>query len=89
MENINYKQIARLEHTSEGIEFINYLEQLSLDNYRLLKYCEPSLRDIFAGKAQAIDEIISFIKIDIKDLINNAENINKESAQVDLSTWAS
>jgi len=89
MENINYKQIAHLEHTSEGVELLNYLEQLSKENYKLLKYCDPSLRDIFVGKAQAIDEIISFIKIDIKDLINNAENINKETAQIDLSMWAS
>ena len=55
MENINYKQIAHLEHTSEGVELLNYLEQLSKENYKLLKYCDPSLRDIFVGKAQAID----------------------------------
>lgn len=85
MLDINLKQIGRLPHISEGIELLDYLTKLSLENYKQLKYCSPELREVYVGKAQAIDEIKDFIIN--ADIISN--DLMQQKTQSDNAGWAS
>lgn len=63
------KLIQRIKNTSDGKDFIKYLQELSLENYRSWKF---EGGDVLRGKALAFDELILlFEKID--------EKVKKES----------
>lgn len=74
------KAISRIAHSSDGNELIEYLEELEKSNYKDIKYCDPSLREIYVGKAQAIGEI--------KDFILNADSEVRSKTKDDPSEWS-
>jgi len=85
MSEINLKQIARLQHISEGMELLEYLDQTIKDTYKQLIYCSPELREVFAGRAQAYTEIKDFIIN--ADIITN--DLVQQKSQSEMAGWAS
>lgn len=74
------KALMRITNSDDGAIFLEFLENLSKENYKFLKYGSSELRDIYAGKAQAIDEI--------KDFLINAEKESREKTKTDSSDWS-
>jgi hypothetical protein len=63
------KLVQRLKNTSDGKDFISYLQQLSTDNYKQWKL---EGGDVLRGKAVAFDELILlFENIDEKIINSN------------------
>lgn len=57
------KIFSRLKQSEEGLDFINYLEELSKKNYEEFKKASNDMNDICKGKAIAIDDLIKLFKI--------------------------
>jgi hypothetical protein len=74
------RALYRIKNSSDGPELMEYLANLSKENYKIFKYCDPTLRDIYAGRAQAFDEI--------KDFLQNVDILSIESAKLDPSDWS-
>jgi hypothetical protein len=77
---VSLKAIARIRYSDDGSDLLNYLDELSKGNYINIKYCDPTLREIYVGRAQAIDEI--------KDFILSADTKCKEATKEDPSLWS-
>jgi len=49
----------------EGIDFVAYLKELSLDNYRSFKTDTPEMNEIHKGYAMAIDSLIDALETSV------------------------
>lgn len=66
-EDSVYKMISRIKHSEEGLDFIEYLKKLSLDNYEEFKLSDSRCNDVCKGVAIAYDNLIKlFEKCDDK-----------------------
>jgi hypothetical protein len=50
--------LKRIKKSPDGQDFIDYLTELSLDNYKAFKNNPSSLNDIHKGYALAIDSLL-------------------------------
>lgn len=51
--------LSRVKASQDGPELIEYLQQLSLDNYKAFKKSRPEANEVHKGYAQAIDGLLS------------------------------
>lgn len=58
MDESTLKIIARIKASPEGTDFLNYLKDLSRDNYDGFKRASSEMNDIHKGKALALDALI-------------------------------
>lgn len=79
MEPNLLRAIARIRYSDDGVDLLEYLDELSKKNYKLMKYSDPTLHSIYVGRAQAIDEI--------KDFILDADTKLKEVTAEHPSDW--
>ena len=56
------RMIHRIKTSSDGLEFVEYLEQLSSDNYAAFKRCHIDANEFHKGYAFAIDNMISIFE---------------------------
>jgi len=54
--------LKRLKHSPEGPEFIEYLEELSKDNYEAFKLDGAEYNDIHKGYAICVDNLLNCFK---------------------------
>lgn len=67
--------IFRLKSSQDGIDFLNFLEQLSKENYEEFKRASSDRNDIYKGRALALDALIKLFnevdeKLNTKDFSN-------------------
>ena len=73
------RMIQRIKVSPEGNEFIEYLNELSMDNYLAFKRCHIDANEFHKGYAFSIDNlIVMFEECDIKN-----ENKNEK-----IKDWA-
>lgn len=61
------RMINRIKTSPDGQDFINYLEDLSLDNYLAFKRSDPAQSELHKGYALCIDNLIKlFNECDIE-----------------------
>ena len=53
-----YSLIKRIKQTQDGLDFIEYLKELSKNNYEEFKVCDNKHNDIVKGIAIAYDSLI-------------------------------
>lgn len=85
------KMLDRIKRSPDGAELIEYLQELSLMNYKAFKQSDPSSDEYCKGYAVAIDSLIeSFANCTLKLAdIQNAEKMDpiledEEGNPVDL-----
>ena len=71
-----YSLIKRIKQTQDGLDFIEYLKELSKNNYEEFKVCDNKHNDIVKGIAIAYD---SLIKVFEKTTDNT---IQKEDSEI-------
>jgi hypothetical protein len=74
MDEDTLKMLARLKQTSDGKDFIEYLQQLSKENYISWK---DAGGDLLRGKAIAIDNLIKVFE-NCADRLVNQQVMTKE-----------
>lgn len=57
-DNQTEEMLKRVMISQEGIDFVDYLKQLSLDNYKAFKAGSSEENEIHKGYALAIDSLI-------------------------------
>lgn len=50
--------ISRIKATQDGIDFVEYLNKLSIDNYNAFKKSSSAVSEVHKGYAIAIDSLI-------------------------------
>lgn len=50
--------LYRIKQTQDGLDFIEYLKELSKNNYKEFKECESKYNDVVKGMALAYDGLI-------------------------------
>ena len=69
--------LYRIKQTEDGVEFIEYLKELSKANYEEFKSCRSENNDVVKGIAIAYDGLIKvFEKCSDKLIQNKEEQIN-------------
>lgn len=53
------KTIGKIKVTSDGADFLNYLKELSKDNYEGFKKASQEMNDVHKGRALALDSLIA------------------------------
>jgi hypothetical protein len=53
-----YSLIKRIKQTQDGLDFIEYLKELSKNNYEEFKVCDNKHNDVVKGIAIAYDSLI-------------------------------
>jgi hypothetical protein len=72
---------SRIKREGDGIEFINYLKDMSERNYKAWKCCSVEFNEIHKGQAIILDKLLDlFEKCD--DTINQI-NLMKEKEPID------
>ena len=49
---------SRLKREGDGIDFIEYLEDLSKRNYKAWKVCPPEMNEFHKGQATILDKLL-------------------------------
>lgn len=62
MDESILKVIARIKVSQDGDDFLNYLKQLSKDNYDGFKRASTEMNDIHKGRALALDALINLFE---------------------------
>lgn len=62
--------LKRIKTSPHGMDFLSYLEQLSLDNYKAFKRCSSEMNDIHKGYALAIDNLLQSFESCDKQVID-------------------
>jgi hypothetical protein len=60
--------LQRVMLSQEGIDFVAYLKELSLDNYKSFKADTPEMNEIHKGYALAIDSLIESLESSVKTI---------------------
>lgn len=76
MDNI-LKVVSRIKRTSDGPDFMAYLDGLSKKNYLEWKNTTSEVSDILKGKAFIIDELIKLFET-CDDKLRNSEGKTQE-----------
>lgn len=71
MDNI-LKLHSRLKSTEDGLDYVEYLKYLSLENYEAFKKDKSEFNDIHKGYALAIDSLIKTFELCDDKLANKA-----------------
>ena len=53
-----YKLLERIKKSPDGKQFLEYLEELSLMNYKVFKKCDPQTDEFCKGYAVGVDSIL-------------------------------
>lgn len=72
------KLFSRLRNTSDGIELLDYLKKLSVDNYEAFKKDESAADEIHKGYAIAIDSLIKLFEVSDELLHQKSQEYIKE-----------
>lgn len=73
MDESILKVIARIKVSSDGDDFLNYLKQLSRDNYDGFKRASAEMNDIHKGRALALDALIHLFEC-CEDKLRDSEH---------------
>lgn len=63
--------LYRIKQTQDGLDFIEYLKELSLNNYEEFKKCPSDCNDIVKGSAIAYDHLIKVFEKCSDKIIQN------------------
>jgi hypothetical protein len=75
-----YSLIKRIKQTQDGLDFIEYLKEMSKINYEEFKSCDSSHNDVVKGIAIAYDSLIKVFE-------KNTDNtIQKEDLEINAFT---
>lgn len=80
MDINSLKGIYRIKYSDDGEYLNNYIEELYEKSINDLLAASPKLREMYAGRAQIINEIKKFIK-DVDTKI-------KDTSETDVVEWA-
>ncbi len=64
--NQTRQMLNRVMTSQEGIDFVAYLKELSLDNYKSFKTDTPEMNEIHKGYAMAIDSLIDALQTSVE-----------------------
>jgi hypothetical protein len=72
------KVFSRIKQTSDGIDFIAFLEELSKQNVSVFKRCTADMNDVVKGQLIAIDSLVDLFNT-CDDKLRAAEEAKQDS----------
>jgi hypothetical protein len=69
-----YSLIKRIKQTQDGLDFIEYLKELSKNNYEEFKVCDNKHNDVVKGIAIAYDSLIKVFEKTTDNTIQKEES---------------
>jgi hypothetical protein len=69
---------SRIKSTQDGIDFIDYLKDLSQRNYGKWKCCEADFNEFLKGQAVILDKIIALFE-DCDNTLRKIEEMRKQA----------
>ncbi len=68
------KLLYRIKQTQDGLDFIEYLKELSKNNYEEFKVCDSKYNDVVKGMANAYDGLIKVFETCTDNIVQKEES---------------